>query len=591
MIEPSPRSTRTAAAIPFRAKLTALGALLSIVPLSAVGFALLEIGSNTVQTMSQEFQVSVADDLARTIDSELRDAQNGLDAVGRVLTDARLSGDAAVDLAINMVAANETLDHVGLYTASGELVDTIREKNIESIKLPKTLSKKTRDEAAVENVATGRVELKDDGPRVPIVLPLRSNEKISGYAMSLVSLANVQVRVDRLSETRFENVKDALFVVDEEMRIIAHPQRASGDDLKSAKGVGVLRGIDRAAMTERLQKSGEFIGSDAVPMVGTVIGTRTRPWGVVAQIPQSVAYASLITMRKIILITTAIAIVLALLVAFVLARQITRPIDELSAFARDLAARRFDRRITVNTRDELAVLGDAMSTAAADLQESEVRIRREEAIRGDLGRYLPANLVDKVVKREQDMGLGGERREITVLFADIVSFTPMADTMAAEDIVPMLNELFTILTEIVFRHGGTVDKFIGDCVMAIWGAPNPQQDQAALALAAAEDMIRWLEAGNEGWQKKYGVKIQLAIGVNTGDAVVGNIGSETRMQYTAIGDVVNIAARLESIARPQQILITEAVKEAAGDDFEYRPLAPRQLAGRDEQLHLFELRV
>ena len=591
MTEPQTTAESRKATIPFRAKLTVLGALLSVVPLSAVGIALLEIGSNTVQAMSQEFQISVADDLARTIDSELRDAQNGLDAVGRVLTDTNLNEDAAIELAKNLVASNEVLDHVGLYTLSGELIDVIREEGIESIRVPESISERARNEASIENVATGEVLAQSDGPRVPIILPLKSGGQISGFAASLVSLMNVQSRVERLSETRFEDVPNSVFVVDEKMRIIAHPDRPIAEALTSAKSVGVLQGINPATMNDRLQKSGEFVGADSIPMVGTVVGTRTRPWGVIAQVPQRIAYASLITMRKIILYTTAIAIALALLVAFMVARQITRPIDELSNFAKDLAARRFDKRLTVNTRDELAILGDVMSSAAADLQASEARIREEEAIRGDLGRYLPANLVEKVVKREQDMDLGGRRREVTVLFADVVGFTPMVDTMAADDIVPMLNELFTILTEIVFRHGGTVDKFIGDCVMAIWGAPTAQDDQASLAISAAEDMIRWLEAGNEGWEKKYGIKIEIAIGINAGDVVVGNIGSETRMQYTAIGDAVNVAAHLESIARPQQILLTQAVKDAAGPGFEYRSLGSRQLAGRHEPVTLFEVRV
>ena len=584
-------STRATAAIPFRAKLTALGALLAVLPLSAVGLALLEIGSNTVQTMSQEFQVAVADDLARTIESEQKDAQNGLDAVGRVLTDPKLEQNAAIGLALNLVASNETLDHVALYTVTGELVDVIVEQNAERATTPERLPTNLRIEAANENVAVGAVDNVAGGPRVNMVIPLRVGDQVSGYASSLVSLQSVQSRVERLAQTRFEDVQDSVFVVDEQMRVIAHPDPIVAEQLRSASGVGVLEGIDPAALNERLQKSGEFVGDDQVPMVGTVIGMRTRPWGVVAQVPQSVAYASLITMRRVIIITTAIAIALALLTAFLVARQITRPIDALSKFAKDLAARRFDRRVTVNTRDELAVLGDAMSAAAADLEASEERIRTEEAIRGDLGRYLPANLVDKVVRREQDMHLGGERREVTVLFADVVAFTPITDSLPAEDVVSLLNEFFTIVTEIVFRHGGTVDKFIGDCVMAVWGAPTPQQDHASLALAAAEDIVRWLEAGNRGWRDKYNVTVEIAIGVNSGDAVIGNVGSETRMQYTAIGDVVNVAARLETIARPQQILVTEAVKSAAGDGFDYRSLGPRQLTGRKEPIHLFEVQL
>ncbi|MCA9545292.1 MAG: hypothetical protein KC613_12900 [Myxococcales bacterium] len=180
-------------------------------------------------------------------------------------------------------------------------------------------------------------------------------------------------------------------------------------------------------------------------------------------------------------------------------------------------------------------------------------------------------------------------QNVAVLFADVVGFTPLAESQPAEVVVTVLNELFTLLTDIVFRHGGTIDKFIGDCVMAVWGAPNPQGDHAERALLAAEDMMRWVEAAGAGWQARFGVDLQLAIGINSGEAVVGNVGSESRMEYTAIGDAVNVAARLEGIARPNQILITRATRDAAGDGFEYAPVGRRPVTGRAEPVQLFEV--
>ena len=126
-------------------------------------------------------------------------------------------------------------------------------------------------------------------------------------------------------------------------------------------------------------------------------------------------------------------------------------------------------------------------------------------------------------------------------------------------------------------------------LLAIWGAPASQEDHVARALDTAEEMLSWLETGNERWQAEYGVTIQLAIGIHTGEAVVGNIGSEKRMEYTAIGDVVNVAARLEAIARPQQILVTEAVVKVVGDDYEFNDADLHRLSGRAEPVHLFEV--
>ena len=163
--------------------------------------------------------------------------------------------------------------------------------------------------------------------------------------------------------------------------------------------------------------------------------------------------------------------------------------------------------------------------------------------------------------------------------------------MAAVNTAPedFLNELFTVLTEVVFRHGGTVDKFIGDCVMAIFGAPSTQADHAARALACAEDMHRFVEASAPAWKARFGVECRLGVGINAGEALVGNLGSETRMEYTAIGDVVNVAARLEGLARPGQTLCTAEVAAAVDDTFTLAPLGEHPLRGKRQAVQILEL--
>jgi class 3 adenylate cyclase len=176
-----------------------------------------------------------------------------------------------------------------------------------------------------------------------------------------------------------------------------------------------------------------------------------------------------------------------------------------------------------------------------------------------------------------------------VLFADVVSFTPFAERAEPEKVVEFLNELFTVLTEVVFRHEGTVDKFIGDAIMAFFGAPNAMEDHAARAVACAEDMQRFVEASAPEWRDKYGIEVRLAVGVNTGEAIVGNLGSEARMDYTAIGDVVNVAARLEALARPGQTLVTGETAASAGDAFDFRPIGEHPLRGKQQPVAILEL--
>ena len=229
-----------------------------------------------------------------------------------------------------------------------------------------------------------------------------------------------------------------------------------------------------------------------------------------------------------------------------------------------------------------------MGQMAGDIAASEVEIARRAGVERDLSRYLPGEIAKSIAEGRHKLALGGERKHVTVLFADVVAFTPFAERASPEVAVGFLNELFSLLSEIVFRHGGTLDKFIGDSVMAIFGAPNPQDDAAERALATAEDMHRFVEASAGQWKEKYGFDVKLAIGVSTGEALVGNLGSEARLEYTAIGDVVNVAARLEGLARPGQTLVTGEVTKAA-ETFDFNSLGEHPVRGKSAPVAVFEV--
>lgn len=575
--------------VKLRVKFGLLAALLATLPLAAVGYLLIDVNAEAVSVLSRELQASVVDDVARTIDQEFVEAQDGLDAVGRVLTDGELGSERAIPIALALVSAHEGLDHVAVYDAQGERIDTILEAELGNMDVPPTLDASLRAEAERWNAAMGVTTLIEGRPRVPLVVPLRVGERLTGYALTMVALTDVQERIERIAEGRFPGQRDSIFVIDERFRVVAHADPARAVALEDMTGRGILAGVDGATLRADFSRAGEYVTDDGREMVGSMGTLAGRSWAVVVQIPADVAYATLGRMRTIVIITVVIVSILALLIGVFAAHRIVAPLSRLTAFAHELAQRHFEKRVIVESGDELEVLAGAMSRAAADLQASEEKLQEEAAIRSDLGRYLPEELVDKVVRREQNMSLGGTKREVTILFADVVGFTPFTESHDPEDVVTILNELFTILTGIVFRHGGTVDKFIGDCVMALWGAPTEHEDHAARALNAAEDMMRWLEMGNVAWQERFGVTIQLAVGVHSGEAIVGNIGSKSRMEYTAIGDAVNVAARLEGIARPQQILVSDTTRQLAGDGFDYLDAGTHKLPGHSGEMQLYEV--
>jgi adenylate cyclase len=326
--------------------------------------------------------------------------------------------------------------------------------------------------------------------------------------------------------------------------------------------------------------------------VGSVQTTASLGWTVVVVEPETVVLAEYHATRRTLLFGASFALLMAAVLAAWLGRSVASPVLRLVEQARRIGARRWTELLPAEPRaDELGVLDGALLTAGHELARQEEQLAREAKVRADLARFLSPELVERAVSGELDLSLGGRRREISVLFADVVAFTPLAEQRPAEETVAILNELFGLLTEIIFRHGGFVDKFIGDAVMAVFGAPDAAPDHADRALHCAEDIMRLVDTIGATFERAHGVKIRLSMGINSGEAVVGNVGSEQRMDYTAIGDVVNLASRLEGLAAPNQVLVGEGTRELASDAFELRRLGTRQLVGRSHETTVFELLV
>lgn len=184
------------------------------------------------------------------------------------------------------------------------------------------------------------------------------------------------------------------------------------------------------------------------------------------------------------------------------------------------------------------------------------RVRREALTRGNFERFFTPALAARIASSGQALQLGGEKRRVAVLFSDIRGFTSMSEHMPPEDVATLLSEYFTAMVECVFRHGGTLDKFIGDAIMAQWGAPVSGERDADAALTAALEMQDELTRLNATWSRAGRPSLRIGIGLNVGDVFAGYIGSERRLEYTVLGDAVNLASRLCSAAGAGEILIS-----------------------------------
>jgi len=247
------------------------------------------------------------------------------------------------------------------------------------------------------------------------------------------------------------------------------------------------------------------------------------------------------------------------------------------------------------TELEIALARDLCSELASALTHHRLilQIREEAAARANLSRYLPDQVVEAVLAGSLNLALGGELRTVTVLFTDIRSFTTLSEHMPPEHVLAMLNAYFSEAVPIIKRYDGTVDKFIGDALMAVFGAPAAQTDQAERAVKAAMEIRSLVARLRDSWsQAPFAAfmdvqRFAVGVGVNTGPAVAGNLGSEDRREFGVIGDAVNVAARLCSKAAADEILIGGDTAAAVREMISLRALEPMMVKGRAQPVSAF----
>ena len=247
-----------------------------------------------------------------------------------------------------------------------------------------------------------------------------------------------------------------------------------------------------------------------------------------------------------------------------------------------------DSSVAVNAYSEkdlqlLTNIGTQAARYLSNLHMSK-KIQEDSLTRERFSRLMSPDLAEMVVNGTLKVEKGGKNLNATVLFADIRGFTSMSENMVAADVLHMLNEYFELMVEVAFKHEGTVDKFVGDEIMVIWGAPVEHPDNVSRAVRAAVDMQKTLADFNKIRQSEGQKPVNIGIGLNTGELVAGYIGSTKTMSYSVIGDTVNTAARLCSVAKAGQVIISEATYLKLGNEFESVKLDPVSVKGKSQPI-------
>jgi len=273
------------------------------------------------------------------------------------------------------------------------------------------------------------------------------------------------------------------------------------------------------------------------------------------------------------------ALLVSILAGGAIASSVTRPVQALVKFAGQIRRGDYLNEIRVEQKDELGQLAHAFNDMSRGLRE-------RDKVRTLLGKVISPEIAEELINK--DVQLGGEEREMTILFTDLRNFTGLSERRTPAEVLTLLNEYLTRMTRVIDRHGGVVDKYIGDAIMALFGAPLELPDHADKAVHCAIEMIQSLEQLNREFRAKGWPELGMGVGINTGNVVVGNMGSNDRLNYTVIGDNVNLASRLESVTKDYgvPIIVSEATRTLAAS-VQYKKLDHITVKGKQEPVTIY----
>ena len=371
-------------------------------------------------------------------------------------------------------------------------------------------------------------------------------------------------------KTLLDQVENTYPVIDTREREVLDLQLA-GEHQRANQEVDLLNDLQREVQSQRSLMNSKIEGLTTIAAQATEERQRGVFWLAIA--------------------ATASTVALGLAVAALITSRLARPVRSLVSAMRDVQRGNLDVQLPVSSTDEVGTLTDSFNFFVKEL-------RSKEQMKQTFGKYIDPRVLQHVLAQPgTDEAVAGGRRDVTVLFADLVGFTSLSERLTPSLMVTLLNRHFGLQALAVQEHHGVVDKFVGDSVMAFWGPPFVKpEEHALLACRAAQGQLVALDTLGRELPEITGLrrdapKVRLAIGICTGEAVVGNIGSENTRSYTVIGDTVNLAARLEGANRiyGTQILIAESTAKAIGTEFETRAIDLISVKGKTETTRIFEL--
>ena len=375
----------------------------------------------------------------------------------------------------------------------------------------------------------------------------------------------------------------SVFLVDKEGNVLAHPDEKM---VINGTNLGTLPIVRTALASKVAQGQLRYQIAKKKDFVISAYYRCLFDLAVISEAPESVILEPAKLIRREVYRITGIVISLGFLAIFIFAATLTKPIKKLVVIAGEIARGNFKVHATkdVKSKDEVEMLAWAFDGMAIGLLE-------RDKVKNLFNKFHGSSITENLLE-SGDVHLGGMKKEVCVFFSDIRAFTSFSESRTPEQVIGMLNEYFTVMVKIINDHGGVVDKFIGDAIMAIWGAPKSTGDDAFNAVKASLEMRLGLQALNERRIARGEIPIKIGMGLHFGDAISGTVGSEARMEFTVIGDTVNLASRIEASTKAfgTDLLISEDLAKKIEGRVVIELAGSAEVKGKTEPLKFFKVR-
>lgn len=474
-------------------------------------------------------------------------------------------------------------------TPGSEPLRVVNEEYLRQYKLDKSFvsalrtaqrSRKLLHTEALFNGQDGHVEVRNStieggAPLMTIGFPLAKDE----YGM-VTHIVLADIRLDRLQKVFASVSERSLYLIDNEGRLLAHPDENKVLKGESFAAVPIVKSALSATLKQgqlkyKDQQSGEsFIAAYTKTSLGVTA---------IAVVSDAVILEAAREVKREAFYIAGRILSAALFLIFVFSIMLTTPIENLAALTNRVAKGDFTAKADVHSRDEVGQLGEAFNHMLEGLVE-------RDKVKSMFNKFHGSSVTEDLLKG--DLQLGGSKKVVTVFFSDVRDFTKFSEGHTPEQVVEMLNEYFQIMVGIINKHGGIVDKFIGDAIMAVWGAPNGNDRDPQNAVKACLEMRVALAELNEKRQGRGQVPLKIGIGLHRGEAISGTIGSSERMEYTVIGDTVNQASRIESSTKAfgTDFLLSDSMADLVAEEFICERAGSVEVKGKSEPLTLFKVR-